>query len=67
MELFARWKYQGRLITETTLNTDDVGEGYAGFSLINENHPGRQGIIPSRLSMKMKCWAVRASASSRNR
>lgn len=39
MELFARWKYQGRLITETTLDTDYAGEGYAGFSLINDNPP----------------------------
>jgi hypothetical protein len=43
MELFARWKYQDRLITETTLKTDDVGEGYAGFSLINDNPPWSEG------------------------
>jgi len=39
MELSARWKYQDRPITETTLNTDYAGEGYAGFSLINDNPP----------------------------
>lgn len=39
MELFARWKYQGRLITETTLDTDYAGEGYAGFSLTNDDPP----------------------------
>jgi hypothetical protein len=43
MELLARWKYQDNLITETTLNTDDVGEGYAGFSLINDNPPWGEG------------------------
>lgn len=43
MELFARWEYQGRLITETTLNTDDVGQGYTGFSLSNDNPPWAEG------------------------
>lgn len=43
MELSARWKYQGRLITETTLNTDGAGDGYAGFSLVNDNPPWSEG------------------------
>jgi hypothetical protein len=43
MELSARWKYQGRLVTETDLSADDAGEGYAGFSLINDNPPWPAG------------------------
>lgn len=39
MALSARWKYQGNLITETNLSADDAGEGYAGFSLLNDNPP----------------------------
>jgi hypothetical protein len=39
MDLFARWKYQGRLITETDLSANGAGEGYAGFSLMNDNPP----------------------------
>ena len=29
----ARWTYEGQVINETTLSTDDIGDGYAGFSL----------------------------------
>ena len=31
--IIARWKYEGQLINETMLSTEDIGDGYAGFSL----------------------------------
>ncbi len=29
----ARWKYESQVINETMLSTEDIGNGYAGFSL----------------------------------
>lgn len=43
MALSARWLYEGELITETTLETANTGEGYAGFVLVNEAPPWPQG------------------------
>jgi hypothetical protein len=36
MEVYARWLYEGELITETLLDTADEGTGFAGFVLRNE-------------------------------
>ncbi len=43
MELWARWSYEGQLITETLLETSDSGEGYAGFALRNDDPPWPSG------------------------
>ncbi len=37
--LSARWYYDDSLITETWLGTQDAGDGYAGFELVNNNPP----------------------------
>lgn len=49
MQVVARWRYEGQFITETTLVTGPLGdstkpyEGYAGFSLRNDNPPWPSG------------------------
>lgn len=36
-QLFARWKYEGQVITTTRLETQSAGQGFAGFVLRNED------------------------------
>ncbi len=39
MELRARWRYEGQVIRETLLTTQQAGDGYAGFVLSNQGLP----------------------------
>ena len=43
MKITARWRYEGTTINETVLKTSDIGNGYAGFSLINDRPPWPAG------------------------
>ncbi len=43
MTILARWRYEGQVIRETPLATQQAGDGYAGFVLINEGFPWPQG------------------------
>jgi hypothetical protein len=39
MDVRARWRYEGQVITETTLNAEGQGSGHAGFVLSNDRPP----------------------------
>lgn len=43
MEVIARWRYEGQVIRETPLSTQQAGDGYAGFVLTNEGFPWPEG------------------------
>lgn len=43
MAILARWRYEGWVIRETPLTTQQAGDGYAGFVLINEGFPWPEG------------------------
>lgn len=39
MDVSAVWRYEGQMITQTPLATNDAGDGYAGFALSPEDPP----------------------------